>query len=575
MLNIAMRTRPLRSVRARSGLQRRSRRHAHAVAAVPPPRTPDFRDNALAYRSLSDRDLLRAVGVFSACGCAPLVRNAEALLAGATRLLGPRAVELVVRPTFFQHFCVGEDVEGIAPVLDRLRGAGIGGILDYAAEADLADLADDGVGIGDHASNHPRRITFETHGVSSPPVYSARVYHYTNERECDANELIFRQAIEAVHDVSPDGFAAIKLTALGNPALLERWSTALVEIAALFDRIQGDSACEQGMDWAAFLAGYQSLFHVPNEAGLRRAFDRHAGDDARLDALEWCAALDVKQMAAMAAHCRSRGPFTRAALDEGEQALVARMIERVQGLAALADRLDVRLMIDAEHSYFQPAIDQLVLDLQRKYNRQKRKKQPIIFNTYQCYLKNATSKIANHIVLAEREGWHFAAKLVRGAYMELETAHAAGLGQETPIHPTIDATHNCYNDAISTILRRPAVTNGNSRPNLMVATHNQASIEHTLAEMAECGIARDAGVAFGQLYGMADHLTFTLGAPGYQAYKYVPYGPLHEVLPYLVRRAQENAGMLQNAGNERAMLWREFVRRVSLRVKSRLGFERT
>eukprot|EP01043_Picozoa_sp_COSAG02_P015010 COSAG02_NODE_629_length_19328_cov_24.710333_9_plen_569_part_00 len=565
---------PLRTIRAlraaRSIAQRPPRRQVHASdvsLARSEAQRLDFRDNALAYQSLSNRDLLRAVGVFSACGCAPLVRNAEALLAGATRVLGSRAVELIVRPTFFQHFCVGEDVQDIAPVLARLRSAGIGGILDYAAEADLAD---EDFGIDDNRD--PGRITFETHGVSSPPVYSARVYHYTNERECDANEQIFRQAIEAVRDVSPDGFAAIKMTALGNPMLLERWSTALVEIAGLFDRIQGESASEHGMDWPTFLKGYQSLFHVPDEAGLRRAFDRHAGDDGRLDALEWCAALDVQQMAAMAAHCRSRGPFTRAALDEGEQALVTRMIERVQGLAALADHHAVRLMIDAEHSYFQPAIDQLVLDLQRKYNRQDRGKQPIIFNTYQCYLKAATSKISAHIALAEREGWHFAAKLVRGAYMELEATHAVALGQESPIHPTIDATHDCYNGAISTILRRPAVTNGESRPNLMVASHNQGSIEHTLSEMAENGITRDAdgGVAFGQLYGMADHLTFTLGAHGYQAYKYVPYGPLHEVLPYLVRRAQENAGMLQNSGNERAMLWGELVRRVRMRLQGQV-----
>lgn len=563
---------PLRTVRAlrsaRSiGPPRRQVHTARGSLARTEAQGLDFRNSALAYESLSNRDLLRAVGVFSACGCAPLVRHAEVLLAGATQVLGPRAVELIVRPTFFQHFCVGEDVEGIGPVLARLRSAGIGGILDYAAEADLA--GEENVGIDDY--RNPGRITFETHGVSTPPVYSARVYHYTNERECDANEKIFRQAIEAVRDVSPDGFAAIKMTALGNPALLERWSTALAEIARLFDRIQGNSTSEHGMDWSTFLKGYQSLFHVPDEAGLRRAFDRHAGDDGRLDALEWCAALDVKQMAAMAAHCRSPGPFTHAALDEGEQALVMRMIERVQGLAALADRHAVRLMIDAEHSYFQPAIDQLVLDLQRKYNRQDRSKQPIIFNTYQCYLKEATSKISAHIALAEREGWHFAAKLVRGAYMELEATHAAALGQETPIHPTIDATHACYNHAISTILRRPAVTSGKSRPNLMVASHNQGSIEHTLAEMADCGITRDAdgGVAFGQLYGMADHLTYTLGAHGYQAYKYVPYGPLHEVLPYLVRRAQENAGMLQNSGNERAMLWRELVRRLRLLLDCR------
>ena len=145
---------------------------------------------------------------------------------------------------------------------------------------------------------------------------------------------------------------------------------------------------EEGLDWPTFLAGYTELFAVPDEAGLRRAFDRHSrpaadGSGAMvLDALEWCAALRVDTMAAMAAHCRSPGPFSAAALDEGEQALVGRMIERVEGLAALAERRGVRLMIDAEHSYFQPAIDQLVLDLQRKHNRRSRG-EPIIFNTFQ------------------------------------------------------------------------------------------------------------------------------------------------------------------------------------------------
>jgi len=178
------------------------------------------------------------------------------------------------------------------------------------------------------------------------------------------------------------------MTALGNPALLERWSAALLEISALFARLTPSGSRDEGLDWPTFLAGYTELFAVPDEAGLRRAFDRHSrpaadGSGAMvLDALEWCAALRVDTMAAMAAHCRSPGPFSAAALDEGEQALVGRMIERVEGLAALAERRGVRLMIDAEHSYFQPAIDQLVLDLQRKHNRRSRG-EPIIFNTFQ------------------------------------------------------------------------------------------------------------------------------------------------------------------------------------------------
>ena len=189
------------------------RRHFGSQAAPSASAPLDFGDAANAYSHMGNGDLLRAVGVFTACGCAPLVRNAESLLSLATRVLGPKAVAFVVRPTFFRHFCVGEDVEGIAPVLDRLRAAGIGGILDYAAEADLEEEE------GGEAAADPGRITYRTHGVSTPPVYSARVYHYANERECDANAAIFAEAIEAVRDVSPDGFAAVS-TATACPSHL-------------------------------------------------------------------------------------------------------------------------------------------------------------------------------------------------------------------------------------------------------------------------------------------------------------------------------------------------------------------
>ena len=316
----------------------------------------DFGDSEAAYSSLTQTDLLRAIAVFTVCGISPLVTHAERLLSVANRVLGPSAVAAIIRPTFFKHFCVGEDVADIAPVLARLRAHGIGGILDYAAEADLPEpLAADAAG----GEIDPRRITFATHGVSTPPVYSARVYHYTDERQCDQNAAIFAEAILAVRDTSPDGFAAIKMTALGNPALLERWSTALLEVERLYGRLveitsDGDEALaatrlETGLDWPTFLDGYRQLFVVPDELELKRVFDRHARVDddqadasgtaiPRLGALDWCANLDMGAMASLSAHCHTPGRFFSATLDEGEQALVRRMAERVEELAALAHR---------------------------------------------------------------------------------------------------------------------------------------------------------------------------------------------------------------------------------------------
>lgn len=232
---------------------------------------------------------------------------------------------------------------------------------------------------------------------------------------------------------------------------------------------------------------------------------------------------------------------------------------RIRKLVVLAEELDVRLMIDAEHSYFQPAIDNIVLDLQREFNRSA----PRIFNTFQCYLKETDAKVDEHILRTEQEGFHFAAKIVRGAYMVLERQRALDMGYPSPIQDTIEDTHACYDRTVQKIMRRPAVQRGSSKANLLVATHNQKSVEAAVKVMNDAGLdPATSGVSFGQLLGMSDHLTFPLGQAGYRAYKYVPYGPIHEVLPYLVRRAQENSDFLGGVTKERSMLFSELLRRL-------------
>lgn len=160
---------------------------------------------------------------------------------------------------------------------------------------------------------------------------------------------------------------------------------------------------------------------------------------------------------------------------------------------------------------------------------------------------------------ARRDGFFFAAKLVRGAYMVAERRLAAEQGRDSPIHPTLAHTHECYKactvHAIRCVLEEGA--------NIMLATHNQESVELAIEQMSEHGIKpRTGGVYFGQLLGMADHLTFTLGLHGYSAYKYVPYGAVHEVMPYLIRRAQENSDLLGGVKKERELYWQELKRRL-------------
>lgn len=148
--------------------------------------------------------------------------------------------------------------------------------------------------------------------------------------------------------------------------------------------------------------------------------------------------------------------------------------------------------------------------------------------------------------------------------MVLERARAKELKQASPIHDCIEETHACFDQAVRTILQREAVVEGRSDANLLVASHNQNSIEKAIEAMSQSGLSSgESGVSFGQLLGMSDHISYTLGRGGYKAYKYVPYGPLSEVLPYLIRRAQENSDLLGGVAQQRSMLLEELRSRAA------------
>lgn len=161
--------------------------------------------------------------------------------------------------------------------------------------------------------------------------------------------------------------------------------------------------------------------------------------------------------------------------------------------------------------------------------------------------------------LARREGFYFGAKLVRGAYMEQERLRALAAGYDDPIHSSYEDTDKCYNAVLSAVLEEVRWRGAN----VMVASHNEGSIRHAVEIMQDFNLAPDSGkVFFGQLLGMCDVITYALGGAGYSAYKYVPYGPVEEVIPYLSRRAMENRSLMKGVVKERHMLWRELLRRL-------------
>jgi len=449
-------------------------------------------------------------------------------------VLGTSITDSLLKKTYFGHFCAGEDTETLRPVVKKLESFGVGSIFDYAAEADIEEAEES--------------VLPETDEESRIKV---RVFDYEGEKECDARREVFAKCIRAAHAVSETSFAAIKCTALGNPPLLDRMSVAVEELRTLFNKFD-----EDGNGWVTkeeFQKVWDDFFVDAQDVDeMFAAMDYN--HDNTIDYVGWSNALRLEDLHRLTQGCRVRGPLAKAALNEKETALLVKLRERVSSLAKLAADNGVCMMVDAEHTYFQPAIDNLTVTMMREHNKDK----AVIFNTYQMYLKGSQERLMQDMDRAREGDYHFACKLVRGAYMHLERQRASQMGYPDPILPDLEATHAAYNGGVTAVLERMAK---GEKVELMVATHNQRSVEHTIEEATRLGLGNDAPIYFGQLLGMADHLTFTLGQAGWKAYKYVPFGAVKEVMPYLMRRALENGDMLGGARHEIRMLRREMSRR--------------
>jgi proline dehydrogenase len=225
---------------------------------------------------------------------------------------------------------------------------------------------------------------------------------------------------------------------------------------------------------------------------------------------------------------------------------------KVEIMCAAAFGRGLPILIDAEDTCYQPFIDKVALEMMEKYNREK----AIVFNTYQMYRADRLSVLEGDCSFARSKGIHLGAKFVRGAYMERERRRAAESGYRDPIHKDKTATDRDYNEALRFSVENIDVIS------IFNGTHNEQSSLLLVELMAQNGIARnDPRTWFSQLYGMSDHISFNLAREGYNVAKYVPYGPVRHVLPYLMRRVEENTSVSGQTGRELSLIIKELKRR--------------
>ncbi|KAJ1569173.1 hypothetical protein HK405_008859 [Cladochytrium tenue] len=509
------------------------------------------------YADASVFTLLNSYAVLQLCAFRPLVDWSDALLGLAARLRLSWAIEAVIKRTFFAHFCGGEDLDETVGTMRRLEAKGIGSILDLAMEAD------------------------ETGSGGGPaPAWTPK--------SCDAHAARMGDLmLEAVNVASRSelSYLAVKVTAFAPPVLLVSWSTALSRAREAFLEAAGisgpltqpDSLPHQRVPSAKFKESLSSRFPSLRSDGATldamvsrmEVESKSAGAEAD-GSIDW---FGVTRVASWTNLNYARAMMAKAELAD----LVPPVLAHLDRLAAGASSSGVRLMIDAEQTYFQPAIDDVTRILMAGYNKGGSSASPtrlpvVIYNTYQMYLRDTYGRLAADLDGFKRLGLPFGAKVVRGAYMDSERRRAAERGQPDPIHPNVDATHAAYDAAVGLLISHATTVDapaGTPRVELVVASHNKASVRKAASLLKSAGASTGAGsssnvplVAFAQLMGMQDETSCTLVEDGLKVYKYVPYGPVKVTIPYLLRRAKENSAALGGAAEDRANLLRELRHRI-------------
>jgi proline dehydrogenase len=277
---------------------------------------------------------------------------------------------------------------------------------------------------------------------------------------------------------------------------------------------------------------------------ILHTFDRAKGNSA----IPFC----VFKMTGMADSALLEKINRKEKLTDEEAVRFQHVHDRVEKICNKAFTFQVPVLIDAEETWIQGPIDELVREMMRKYNQQK----AIVFTTIQFYRADSVQKLKDDYHDATMHNYFYGIKMVRGAYMEKERLRAEEMGYPSPIHVSKEATDDAFNKGLSFCL------DNKQRITVMCGSHNEYSNKFLSVLIDKHGMQHnDPRVWFAQLLGMSDHISFNLAKAGYNVAKYVPYGPVESVMPYLIRRAQENTSVSGQSSRELGLIRKELKRR--------------
>ncbi|OMH80157.1 Proline dehydrogenase 1, mitochondrial [Zancudomyces culisetae] len=576
--------------------------------------------------------LLRNSFVYSCCTIPWLVNNSLKLIEFTERIHLSWLSHWFIKRTFFKTFCAGENEREIVGSMKRLKGLGIKSILDYSVESDLKK--DDDAGNGKAKSEN--EVIEE-----AKKAIDDLVQEYKKSIDMAAQQRDSFVAVKVTGLITPDSL--YRLSTLYEPVLRKGYNDLVIKASNGSIKSVKDINGLEKIDLTQFKTGILEKLpgysHNASSVDVQKIFSSIDKDgDGYIDFIDLMMGMGysnklVRNLFLAPPHSKSTSQAKKDD-DSGIRPLdlefYDNLTERLREITMYGIQKRTRIMADAEHSYFQPTIDQAVLEVCESVNKftstngsNNFQVDPILYNTYQLYTKSGLYRLKTDYIRSVRQGWAFGVKIVRGAYMALENARALELGYETPINETLQATHDSYNGAIEFLLGKIAeskikalqmVQSSNeaskvisvNNPAIFIASHNHNSIKLAIDRSQKLGliikhdfsdtdkknknVVADCSrtLGFGQLFGMQDGATSYLAnymlaaeidatsgnssqlpkafpsAKSLHVYKYVPYGPIAKVLPYLIRRAQENSAVLDTVKDE--------VRQINNEIKSRLFF---